>query len=209
MQRAQSEEPTLGDRSHWAHFRALLGDSIGVGAALAALTLSTACGGQGAGEPLGAGSGEQDDDAKVQPTTGSAGAPGTAPAASLEPYPLADVGCFGEIVDSLLYGPQCCFEARCYTPPDGAACATDLRAAPELSALLPLGSGSCGCAVPEEGRPQLAGPYAPNPAAESPFPAGACCYVVGAWGCTGRPFVFDGVGHLAAVAYRADWGLLG
>lgn len=213
LPRAHRLAPTVDDHTHWGKFRAQLGESIGAGAALAALTLATACGGQGTGEPIATGSGGLGNDSDTQLAGGAGGALNTSsvpvPVATLEPYPLADIGCFGPIVDNPLYGPQCCFEARCYVPLEGAACASDFQTAPEVAALRPLGSGWCGCEVREEGRPYATGPYAANPAAESPFPAGACCYVVGAWGCAGRPFVFAGVGHLAAVAQRSDWGLLG
>lgn len=76
---------------------------------------------------------------------------------------LAQLGsaCFGPVTDSQLYGPQCCFDARCYEPESGANCVTDFGSEP-LRSLSPPGSGTCGCQVQEQGRPFVAGPYAPH-----------------------------------------------
>ncbi len=139
------------------YFHRDLRESIGAGAALAVLSLA-GCGGEAT---------LSTDDPNATPTDGSGGGGGSGGSAaeatphtalaSLAPYPSDGIGCFGPISDSLLYGPQCCFEARCYAPADGAGCATSFESA-ELAELRPPGSGSSGCQVEDEGRPSMSGP---------------------------------------------------
>jgi hypothetical protein len=193
------ERAAVGAHSFLAHFRRDLREAIGAGAALAALTMASGCAGESS-------SGQLANDTPA--AEDSDDSPTAVPLATLEPYPLASIGCFGPMSESPLYGPQCCFEPNCYQPAASAACETNLES-PQVLALLPPGSGTCGCQVLEEGRPFVSGPYAVNTdAEESSLEPGMCCYVVGSVGCTGRPFVIGGIGHLAGVAYRADWGLV-
>jgi hypothetical protein len=173
-------------------FSRQLRDSISAGAALATLTLNAACGGNSSGP-------EQNQDDASQTAISLA---------SLEPYPLTSIGCFGPVSESVQYGPQCCFDAACYRAVAGATCETNYESA-VVRQLLPPGSGSCGCQVEEEGHPFIAGPYASNPDAEARAAPGMCCYVVGSIGCTGRPFVLNGLGQIALATQRSDWSLFG
>jgi hypothetical protein len=181
----------VNDHSHLGQLALELRGSIAAGAALAALGFAAGCG---------------------VPTEPSVDAPGgggdSTLRSALEPVPSEAIGCFGPLSDQpMSWGPQCCFEASCYRPRDGASCmaADD----PELGTAieLPPGSGSCGCQVLEEGRPAVSGPYATNAAATAD--GDSCCYVVGSVGCAGRPFVVSGDGRLAPLATRSDWRLFG
>ena len=180
-----------------------LREAVGAGAALAALGVAGGCGADAQETADAAGNAGTSG-------TGSAGATGTPtttdPVATMDPYPLESLGCFGPISENPLYGPQCCFEATCYTPANGGACAVEPTDG-SVPIALPPGSGTCGCSVEEDGRPYIAGPYASNPGAPEPNTPGRCCYVVGSVGCTGRPFVVGGLGRLAGIARRDDWGL--
>ena len=95
--------------------------------------------------------------------------------------------------------------ATCYTPDPGVACALDLNTT-ELHRLLPPGSGTCGCGLGSDRAPNVAGPFAPNPADDSARSEGSCCYVIGRIGCTGRPLIVQGALQLAPLTERADWG---
>jgi len=168
---------------------------IHAGAAVAALTCATSC--------------SDTTEAGDLPTTNDS----TTTPTALEAYSLDQVGCFGPTHDGGYYG-QCCFKASCYTPTAGESCASTeailananapigQRKGPGIG--LPPGSGSCGCSLPDEDRPALAGPFASNPA-HTPEQAGSCCYVLGAISCTGRPLVVDGTQLIASVIERSDW----
>lgn len=196
-----------GDRPFLRLLGRQLRDAVGAGAALAALGLGGGCGAdaEGATDLVGANGGTGGSSTPGNGPDGGAPAP-TTPVANLQPYPLDSLGCHGPISESPLYGPQCCFQATCYTPTDGAGCTTEPGSS-NLPLQLPSGSGSCGCAVEEEGRAPMTGPHAPNPNAPAPLTPGVCCYVVGSYGCTGRPFVVSGLGRVAGVARRDDWGV--
>jgi hypothetical protein len=197
-----------------------LRESVQAGAALAALSLAAGCGGKDvtAAEV----DGSEQSATTNQPSTTTVTHPGssdsppanpedTSPPVSLptEPYPLAQLGCFGPIYDGYSPGAQCCFEAQCYAPGAGEACATPDEAVLRNRIQLPPGSGSCSCSVPSERLEYLSGPFAPNPAdgAEraASASAGSCCYLVGAIGCTGRPLCVDGVQLVADAVARVDW----
>lgn len=123
---------------------------------------------------------------------------------TLEPYPVAQITCWGENygADGGLsgYHGQCCVKASCYTPTDGVCAPT---APGEIG--LPPGSGTCGCSVNPQG-PFVAtqGPYAKNPS-HTPNKDGACCYLFGSIGCDGRPLLVDGEALTAEVIHRSDW----
>jgi hypothetical protein len=216
--------PIRANDSFLALLRREVRESIGAGAALAALTLVPGCGdsaeapADAAGGGIG-GAALSNTETLATGETGGGGAGGapnaaspTVPASSLEPYPLDRVTCVDTPEGPPYRGPQCCFQTRCYTPPDGMSCATDLdspevrsipRAGPFISPLEP-GGGTCGCSV--EGHPAIEGPFAANDAADAGA-TGACCYVVGTTYCLGRPFVVNGLGYVASAQYRGDWGL--
>jgi hypothetical protein len=218
------------DRSLLLQLGRELRDSIHAGAALAALTLATGCSGKDVTRTdIATGDPPTTTPANTTTTTtttttisdpsdGAVSATDASDAATpdllpRETYALAQLGCFGPSHDDGYYG-QCCFEAHCYAPEAGAAClAAADRAGLHSKIHLPLGSGSCGCSVQGD-HPEIAGPFASNPADHSTADAGGssrsggCCYVVGSISCTGRPFCVDGTQLLAEVVARADW-LLG
>jgi hypothetical protein len=129
--------------------------------------------------------------------TGGAGSAGTV---GLEPYPMAEVGCFGP-THTGGYEGQCCISARCYTP-DAGACVGPPAERPPIP--LPPGSGTCGCSPDNPAEEVLAGPYAPNPDGMA-SPEGTCCYLVGSIGCEGRPLLVDGAAIVAPLSRRGDW----
>ena len=176
--------------------------SVRAGAALAALTLAAGCGGEATS--VEEAPGDSLPGTSTETTSTDTISTDTAQNQSLEVYSLDRVGCLGPISDDPDWGPQCCFTASCYTPDAGAACATNLHSA-ELSFLRTPNSGVCGCNVPSEGLPGVAGPFAPNPADDSVRREGSCCYLVGRIGCTGRPLVVQGTLQVAPLVERADW----
>lgn len=193
--------------SNQISFFAELRESIHAGAALAALSLAAGCGGDAtAVDVASAGTGNvttpQTDDVDIPVAINPVDPP-------LEPFALDRLGCFGPSHDGGYYG-QCCFDARCYTPPNGERCATadEVSASRSLIAL-PPGSGECGCGIQDEGRPYISGPFAPNLAsandAGSVGSTGSCCYVVGSISCTGRPLIVDGAQLVAPAVQRNDW----
>jgi hypothetical protein len=109
----------------------------------------------------------------------------------------------------------------CYLPTDDGTCqasrfdqlranggAESYRVSPAPVEPLYSGPGPCPCSV--DGHPAVEGPFAPNPteALEAGGdPAATCCYVVGSQYCLGRPFVWNGLAHVAPLAARGDWGL--
>jgi hypothetical protein len=195
------------DRTFLTHLGRQLREAVSAGATLAALGgLAGGCGADAEDVPELAGGDNGTTSTTAEGSGGTGSSTPTAPTANLQPYPLDSLGCHGPVSTSPLYGPQCCFQATCYTPEEGASCATEPMDYGGLPLQLPSGSGSCGCTVAEEGRVGMAGPYAPNPDAPAPLTPGVCCYVVGSYGCTGRPFVVGGLGRLAGVARRDDWG---
>lgn len=172
------------------------------GATLAALTFAAACGGEAKDKGTSSGGSPGTGGGCGTAQTGSAGEIGCGD--PLQPYPTTPLGCFGPVYDAGYHG-QCCYEARCYTPPTGKACDDPLdERARDLYSILPPGSGSCSCR--ENGQPAVSGPYAPNPT-HTPSAPGTCCYLVGAIGCDGRPFFVEGELLLAGVIRRDDWGL--
>ena len=197
-----------------------LRESIHAGAALAALTLAAGCGGKDVASPEVRTADHSStttvdtmttDGTKAVTSTPEASDAATSPNLPQQTYSLAQLGCFGPGYDGGYYG-QCCFEAQCYTPEAGEAClgAEDGQAL-RSKIRLPLGSGDCGCNVPEQGREYLTGPFASYPADNSEGDAGgdprsgSCCYVIGSISCTGRPFCVDGTLLLAEAVARADW----
>jgi len=191
-------------------WRRELRQSLAAGAALASLTAATGCdedtvvGGAPIPTPNDAHLANISLDSGTTPDSSVTPA---APDGSLQPYPLESVTCIETPDAGPYYGPQCCFEAACYVPPDGAACTSDLARLP-VGDLSPHGIGYCGCSL--EGHPAAQGPFARNPAhpTDSAIAADAtCCYVIGSRQCLGRPFVVGGLGRIAPLAARSDWNL--
>ena len=171
-----------GWRSNMGNERSLLmqlgrelRESIHAGAALAALTLAAGCSGEEVAStevrtpdhPSTTLVNSPTDATDAATSTPDATDAATSPDLPQEPYSLAQIGCFGPGYDGGYYG-QCCFEAQCYTPEAGEAC----LAAEDTPTLrgklrLPVGSGDCGCNVPEQGREYLTGPFASNPASSA------------------------------------------
>ncbi len=151
-------------------FKLRLDQALRSGAALALLSLP-ACGG----------------------SSTSTGTPGQASNA-LDPYPTSSLGCSGPELDSGYHG-QCCGNALCYTPEDGAECVAPEDAPKALGKF--YGSGQCLCG-------ETQGPFASNPA-HQPEQDGTCCYVVSSITCDGRPLLVDGDPVVAELARRADW----
>lgn len=114
----------------------------------------------------------------------------------LEPYPADQIGCYGENFGGGfgLHG-QCCVSAKCSPRVDGVCPSSDFAR--------PSGSGSCSCIASPLEEPVM-GPYAAHPA-DTSNPEAACCYLVAAIGCDGRPLLVDGHAVRAPVVGRADW----
>ena len=183
-----------------AQLRRELRESIHTGAALAALTCAAGCGGHATPE----GDSPVVPDLVTTPTDPDSPplTPANNPGPALETYALDQLGCFGPSYDGGYYG-QCCFDAQCYTPANGVACATAAEIQSSRLIPLPPGSGECGCGN-QLGRDAIAGPFAPN-TADATASVGSCCYVVGSISCTGRPLVVDGAQLLAPAVQRIDW----
>jgi hypothetical protein len=155
--------------------------AIARGAALAALTCATSCGG------------------KSERVTGGGTGGSSTVVGGLSPYPLEEIGCFGQDYGGGYVG-QCCIAAQCYTPEVGGCLPAD--APPPI--WLPPGTGECGCTHERVEDYGIAGPYAPNPN-DTPASEGTCCYLVGSIGCEGRPFVVAGAAMVAPLVFRDDW----
>jgi hypothetical protein len=134
---------------------------------------------------------------------GGRGGSGTLP--TFDPKQLV---CFGEDYGNVSsgYDGQCCYKALCYTPANGAACAS----AEDVETLgwqdfpaFPPGSGECTCY--DETHPVVQGPFARHPTSPAEG-EGDCCYMVGVIGCEGRPLRVEGAAVVAGVVRRADWG---
>lgn len=154
-----------------------LARAIAQGAALASLASVAGCSGETSGEQ--------------HPTN-----------THLVPYESSGVGCWGPSHDGGYYG-QCCADAHCYTPSDGASCRPPDKVRDVLSEF-PPGSGGCNCPVAEGAETGVVGPFAPNPA-HTPRTPGTCCYLVGSITCTGRPLMVDGQLLIAELRRRGDW----
>jgi len=186
---------------------------IQAGAALAA---AAGCGGS-VDAPLDTGTQQPADTAPQQQTSEHSEDVANPNAPSqLDPLPAELLGCFGPNNDGPSPGfhGQCCFSQRCYEPGPGEACAAGTLQAVHGAArgLLPAGSGSCSCTVPDVPLGTVEGPFAVNPAAITSDPRtdgaeGSCCYIVAAIGCDGRPFVVSGAQRVAKIVQRNDWGL--
>jgi hypothetical protein len=124
-------------------------------------------------------------------------------AQTLVPYAIDRIDCYGEDHGNGTFGyhGRCCATARCYTPSDGAACASRARG---VVSGLPTGSGSCDCAMTAGLSETDQGPYAPNPE-HTPASEGSCCYLVAAIKCDGRPLIVDSAAVLAVLVVRDDW----
>jgi hypothetical protein len=127
---------------------------------------------------------------------GFGGLPGSGGVSGLEPYPTDSIGCHGENHGGSfgLHG-QCCVSVKCL-PLTAGVC-------PPTSYASPPGSGSCGCVASPLEEPVM-GPYAPT-AADTANADVACCYLVAAIGCDGRPLLVEGRALLGPVVARADW----
>jgi hypothetical protein len=124
---------------------------------------------------------------------------------TLPPFDPADLVCFGEDygVDYSGYDGQCCYQAKCYEPASGAACASANDAASAgMFPNYPGGSGECSCS--DKTHPLVVGPFAPHPTSPTDG-SGRCCYLVGMISCGGRPLRVDGASLVAGVVQREDW----
>jgi hypothetical protein len=155
-------------------------------------TTAASAGGSGSGSggmPAGGGS------AGVLATGGSLALPGTGGVSGLEPYPTDSIGCYGQNYGgSFGLAGQCCVSVECL-PLERGVC-------PPASSAEAPGSGTCSCSSPLE--KSAMGPYAPTPA-DTANGKGACCYLVAAITCEGRPLLIEGRALLAPVVTRADW----
>jgi hypothetical protein len=164
--------------------------SAGMSAGTTAEFAGASGGGGSSGMPAGGGS------AGMLAAGGSLGLSGTGGVGGLEPYPTDSIGCYGQNYGGTFggYDGQCCVSVECL-PLEGGVC-------PPASSAAPPGSGTCSCSSPLE--KSAMGPYAPTPA-DTANGKGACCYLVAAIGCEGRPLLIEGRALLAPVVTRADW----
>jgi hypothetical protein len=142
---------------------------------------------------------EDDDDTSASDTSDTdttdtdtdtdSGTTGSLPAVPDGDYPECD----DEAADSGWSGP-CCVDVYCAAAQADGTCAESTDVSADALTGESLGSGSCQCDT-------IQGPFAPPAGA-----TGACCYLVGIQGCTGRPMVVDGRLLRAGLVRGKRWG---